>query len=576
MIRRGIAALVIAAMGIGLFAVHTKADSGGITNITVTPQSIPSGGSVYYYMCVNAPSTPSGVVTVQNTATGAAHSTGMYYTGQVCGGTNYYLLRGQFSGSDTADTGAYQFQGACASPSFGIPCIFRDAGLVDNNSGRTVGNSCSVDFTVGGGSGGGSGGGCVDGVGNLGNPAPPPTSTPIPPTATPIPPTATPIPPTATPIPPTATPLPTNTATPLPANTSAPQPPTNTPAPGQPANTPAPQQPTSTPVVVCLDCGPANTPVPRPTNTSVPAAPGAPTNTPVPVQTNTPAPGMPGGTAPIFSGGQGSKPQPSATPLAVVIGSGSNLTTKPASTPTPIQLGGGSSNPPTIGVSQNPPGKAGSAHPGKPVRVHTPLKVTLPSSPVLVNDLARLAVSYAPRVQIRVTVAAPGLRTIAVNATMDPQGRLLLTYKAPGNVRLRYGRAAIRVTIEGVNVLPSARVTKSLAVSDMVVTTSGNRIVRCAQTQTVRVGYRPNLPLRVVLYFPHNRQVTIPTRTDRTGKATVQVQLTYVKALSSLRTVVHVYDARPHIKRWERAVLTTAIPQAYQKPVASTSVTIEG
>ena len=210
------------------------------------------------------------------------------------------------------------------------------------------------------------------------------------------------------------------------------------------------------------------------------------------------------------------------------------------------------------------------------MRVHTPLQLTLPSSPVLINDLARLAVSYAPGVQIRVTVAAPGLRTIAVNATMDPHGRLLLTYKAPGNVRLRYGRAAIRVTIEGVNVLPSARVTKSLAVSDMVVTTSGARIVRCAQTQTVRVGYRPNLPLRVVLYFPHNRQVTIPTRTDKTGKATVQVQLNYVKALSSLRTVVHVYDARPHSKRWERAVLTTAIPQACQKPVASTSVTIEG
>lgn len=560
MTRRGITALVITAMGIGLFAVHTSADSGGITNITVTPQSIPNGGAVYYYMCVNAPSAPSGVVTVRNTATGAAHSTGMYYMGQVCGGTSYYLLRGQFSGSDTADTGAYQFQGACASPSFGVPCIFRDAGLVDNNGGRTVGNSCSVDFTVGSGGSSGGGGGCFDGIGGINNPAPPPTSTPVPPTNTPVPPTAT-----NTPVP-TNTPQPTSTTT-L-GTTPAPQQPANTPTPG---STTAPQQLTSTPVVVCLNCGPS-----QPTNTSVPSAPGAPSNTPAPLANNAPAPSSPGGTAPIFSGGQGGKPQPSATPQSVVIGSGTNSGAKPANTPTPVQIGGGSSNSPATDASRNQTGKAGSAHPSAPTRVYTPLKVTLPSSPVLVNDLARIAVSYAPSVQVHVTVATPGLRTIAVNATMDPHGRLLLTYKAPGNVRLRYGRAAIQVTIEGVNVLPSSRITRSLAVSDMVVTTSGGRIARCAQTQTVRVGYRPNLPLRVVLYLPHNRQVTIPTRTDRYGRATVQVLLNYVKTLSSLHTVVHVYDARPHIKRMERTEMTIAIPQACQKPLASTSVTIEG
>lgn len=209
--------------------------------------------------------------------------------------------------------------------------------------------------------------------------------------------------------------------------------------------------------------------------------------------------------------------------------------------------------------------------------VHVPLKVTLPSKLVHLNSVTRIGITYAPNVQVHVTVNAPGRPLISANAVTDARGRLVLVYTAPSGVRLNLGHAAILVTVTGVDVRPAARVTGVLHVSDLVMTVAGGHIAKCAQTQTIYVAYRPYLPLHVVLSLPHNRFVTLSTRTDLHGNATLQLRLGYVQAVSPVRIVVRAFDARPHVVRMESAALGVALPDACQKKSTnSATVTVTG
>jgi hypothetical protein len=341
--------------------------------------------------------------------------------------------------------------------------------------------------------------------------------------------------------------------------------------------------PTNTPVPV-----PTNTPVPVPTNTPVPV----PTNTPVPVlATNTSVPVLPHGAptstlmpsydAGVPSGpGSGSKPTATNTPQIVNVSvdgsqppSPSNTpANKPASTPTAVVVNNAVPGAPNPKSPQGQP----KAAPAKPVKVSVQLRLFAPSQLVRPDEMAHLGLTYAANVQVRVNVAAPGQRPLSVVLTTDKSGHLQLDYQVPRAIKLRNGRATVRMTIQGVNVQPAARVSRTLGVSDMVVSVSNGRITHCVQARTVRVRYWSNTPLRVVLTLPNGRRVTIPMRTDKRGNASARLALNYLRAVSPVRMGIEASDARPYVKRTEHITSTTTLPHSCQKPVSASSITIGG
>ncbi|MCA1598159.1 MAG: hypothetical protein LC769_03915, partial [Chloroflexi bacterium] len=143
--QRGVIALVVVVLGVGLLAVHTAAPTQAASSARITNVSVEvSGATVTYHMCLLAPSEPlSAAVTVSGP--GGTKQPALVYSGQRCGQGTYYL-KGSIVGSLPA--GSYQFQAACAllNQDPVIPCLTRHSGLVANFSGVTVPNQCQVDF----------------------------------------------------------------------------------------------------------------------------------------------------------------------------------------------------------------------------------------------------------------------------------------------------------------------------------------------------------------------------------------------------------------------------------------------
>jgi hypothetical protein len=107
-----------------------------------------------------------------------------------------------------------------------------------------------------------------------------------------------------------------------------------------------------------------------------------------------------------------------------------------------------------------------------------------------------------------------------------------------------------------------ARATRTLAISDMVVSVTHSPIVDCLQTQTVHVAYHPNTPLRIVLLFPNNHQLALAAHTDRQGIATLSVKLDYVQAPNPLHLGVEAIDTSVRPPRLERIAFAVALPPA--------------
>jgi hypothetical protein len=238
MIRRGWTALIVTAMGLGLFAaysgVRVHADNAPrITNISV---AVDGSGHVSYGMCVVAAAPPSsGTVIVEGPITSTTQVGASFtYNDLSCGhynGTAYYM-RATFSPSLAA--GSYTFKAAAVDePDGSSATLGRDSGFTSNFRGDRVWNSCSVDFNTGTPSPvencNPPTGGVVGDLTTVIVSGPTPTATKAP-TSTPVP-TATKAP-TRTPVP-TATPTQSGNGTP-PADTSPPigtAAPTNTPVP---------------------------------------------------------------------------------------------------------------------------------------------------------------------------------------------------------------------------------------------------------------------------------------------------------------------------------------------------------
>lgn len=198
MIRRGAAALVVAALGAGSLLAPAQASSpdanvvtGNIVNISVGASALAPGNAILYNLCVAAPSPPTagGIVTIQG-PDGTMRSAGLTYSASrgLCGQPGVYLMTAQFTTNSSWPSGTYTFQAACVlpTPSWVAPCVSRQSGLSTNFQGQTVASQCQIDFTM-------TGPGmpfqnCNGGVGNLtnGSPAPGPTTPPAP-TSTPAP-----------------------------------------------------------------------------------------------------------------------------------------------------------------------------------------------------------------------------------------------------------------------------------------------------------------------------------------------------------------------------------------------------
>src|SRR5205085_6356464 len=220
MIRRGWTALIVTAMGLGLFAaysgVRVHADNAPrITNIGV---AVDGSGHVSYGMCVVAAAPPSsGTVIVEGPITSTAQAGASFtYNDLSCGDYNgsAYFMHATFSLPLAA--GSYTFDAAAVDePDGSGATLGRYSGFTSNFGGDRVWNSCTVDFDTGTPSGvrncNPPTGGVVGDLTTVIVPGPTPTPTHVPtatraPTRTPVP-TATRAP-TRTPVP-TATTIPT-------------------------------------------------------------------------------------------------------------------------------------------------------------------------------------------------------------------------------------------------------------------------------------------------------------------------------------------------------------------------------
>ena len=277
MIRRGWTALIVTAMGLGLFAaysgVRVHADNAPrITNIGV---AVDGSGHVSYGMCVVAAAPPSsGTVIVEGpisstTQVGASFT----YNDLSCGDYNgtAYFMHATFSPPLVA--GSYTFEAAAVDePDGSGATLGRYSGFTSNFGGDRVWNSCGVDFNTATPSlvenCNPPTGGVVGDLTTVIVPAPTPTPTHAP-TATKVP-TSTPVP-TATKAP-TRTPVPTATTTPVPPTAPGAAGATTTPTPSGngalPANTSTPTRtPGAAATAPISTAPPANTPAATPTST---------------------------------------------------------------------------------------------------------------------------------------------------------------------------------------------------------------------------------------------------------------------------------------------------------------------
>jgi hypothetical protein len=484
MIRRGWTALIVTAMGLGLFAAYSggrvHADNAPrITNISV---AVDGSGHVSYGMCVVAAAPPSsGTVIVEGPITSTAQvevGASFTYDDLSCGGDNgtAYFMYAAFSRPLSA--GAYTFEAAAVDePDGSGATLGRYSGFTSNFAGDEVWNSCSVDFDTGSPSAmrncspPHNTGGVMGDLTTVMVSEPTPTPTHVP-TATKAP---------------TRTPVPTATTTPAP-----------------------------------------------PTATGVSGATTAPTSTPQPPVTSAP-PSTPTGTA-----------TPTNTPVATVVVSTGPATATPTATTHLISL-----------------------HP----RVGPALGVTVLEPLVQPGATEHIAVSYVAHALVQANVAFRGVHPFSLHGTTGIHGRLVLTVTVPRTIKLSHGRAMALVTVVAVSNNGRRQVTRVLSISDMVLSVASSHIVNCMQTATVRVAYRPNTPLRVVLLFPHGRHLTLSTRTDRHGNAMVRTRVTYVHADSPVRIGVQASDATAGARRMESTAVSVAVPTACQKAPAA-AVTI--
>jgi hypothetical protein len=295
MIRRGWTALIVTALGLGLFAAHSgvrvHADNAPrITNISV---AVDDSGHVSYGMCVVAAAPPSsGTVIVEGPYTSTTQVGASFtYDTLSCGEDNgtAYFMHASFSAPLAA--GSYTFDAAAVDePDGSGATLGRYSGFRPNFAGDEVWNSCTVDFDTGRPSAirncspPHNTGGVMGDLTAVIVPGPTPTPTHVP-TATKVP--------TNTPVP-TATKAPTRT--PVPTATTTPVPPTATQGNVSPGITPT-AAPTRTPQAA-VTSAPASTPIstPPPTNTPlvvVVSTVGAATATPATAHLS-PLPPLPG------------------------------------------------------------------------------------------------------------------------------------------------------------------------------------------------------------------------------------------------------------------------------------------
>src|SRR5919201_4360489 len=151
MIRRGLRASMVVALGVGLCAVRSTLAAGAdspyvyITNIAV--QTPGDGATATYRLCVMTSDPPTslyGGVTIQDPAPSTSQpATSISYTGLGCG-SNLYLFQAKFT---KLTAGHYTFVSSILGALDGaITSADPGTAFQTNGTGSTVGNGCQVNF----------------------------------------------------------------------------------------------------------------------------------------------------------------------------------------------------------------------------------------------------------------------------------------------------------------------------------------------------------------------------------------------------------------------------------------------
>jgi hypothetical protein len=182
------------------------------------------------------------------------------------------------------------------------------------------------------------------------------------------------------------------------------------------------------------------------------------------------------------------------------------------------------------------------------------------SIPVQPGATERIALTYGPSTYMRAVAAFPGGSSQSLFSVTDKYKHTTFVVTVPRNIRLSRGRATAQVTLSVLTNNHHAQATRSILVSDMVLSADGSAIKSCVQLQTLHVSYLAHVPLKIVLTLPHNGRVPLSALTDSQGNAMLRVQMRYARAHSPVRIGVVAIDTRQGVHRSEQIGISVPIP----------------
>lgn len=182
-------------------------------------------------------------------------------------------------------------------------------------------------------------------------------------------------------------------------------------------------------------------------------------------------------------------------------------------------------------------------------------RLTVPTRVTQAGANKRVTFTSAPHTYVRAIITSPHKQARTLFGVTDSSGRVTLTIA--GSPR----RARVGVAVWTLVGKRHAQIRKALPISDMIVGLVSGPIAHCSHIQTIRVSYRPSVPLRLLMIFPGHAPLTLSVRTDRHGNAMQPVRVSYVKSINPVSVTVKAIDARPHVRRLEQITASVRLPK---------------
>ena len=177
----------------------------------------------------------------------------------------------------------------------------------------------------------------------------------------------------------------------------------------------------------------------------------------------------------------------------------------------------------------------------------------------------RIAIRYSAHTPIRTLVTFAKQNPITVLSTTDDHGRLTVVLVAPRQAASHNGRVASHVVVTALDVTRQVQASRSLPISNMVVSIALGVVHSCQQVQTIHVRYYPHIPLRLVVHDGAKAVLRFSVSTDNSGGAEARIVARFVNAPGRVTVTAQAADARGGAHRIERTSAIVVPPHACQR-----------